>query len=452
MNSSVIPVAIIDPDAPAGSLEKKQPDVNNGVEVHSKEGYFSKDYAELEWENLWSKTWLIAGVQADLPNIGDYFLFKIRHESFIISHTQEGIRAFYNVCPHRGARLLTEEHGNRKVFICPFHSWSFSNNGDLRSITYENTFQPEVVCHRPGLKQARVEVLAGLIFINMDEHAPSLKDEIGLPEGYLENYRIDQMKVVRHVRSEWGSNWKVGVEAFYESYHLHAVHHETRGVMADLHVQYDLYPKGASRMIVPLGQPSPRHHDQQTVNEGLQMMLAEAGVDPSAFEGTAVDVRKAIQKGKRERSDRLGLEYERFTDGQLSDSWATGIFPNVQIGCHPEAVFLMRFIPHDTDPGRFWYDTMTLMFPVEDPNYCPPAWMGLPEGTDFTGNTRPDTESYLIDEDPGLGLVLSQDAAFLPSVQEGMRSKAFDGQLWGEQEQRLRHFHVELERRLNLRE
>lgn len=452
MNSSVIPVAIIDPDAPAGSLEQKQPDVDNGVEVHSKEGYFSKDYVELEWENLWSKTWLIAGVQADLPNIGDYFLFKIRHESFIISHTQEGIRAFYNVCPHRGARLLTEEHGNRKVFVCPFHSWSFSNNGDLRSITDENTFQPEVVCHRPGLKQARVEVLAGLIFINMDEQAPPLKDEIGLPEGYLENYRIDQMKVVRHVRSEWGSNWKVGVEAFYESYHLHAVHPETRGVMADLHVQYDLYPKGASRMIVPLGQPSPRHHDQQTVNEGLQMMLAEAGVDPSAFEGTAVDVRKAIQKGKRERSNRLGLEYERFTDGQLSDSWATGIFPNVQIGCHPEAVFLMRFIPHDTDPERFWYDTMTLMFPVEDPNYCPPAWMGLPEGTDFTGNARPKTESYLIDEDPGLGLVLSQDAAFLPSVQEGMRSKAFDGQLWGEQEQRLRHFHVELERRLNLRE
>ena len=67
--------------------------------------------------------------------------------------------------------------------------------------------------------------------------------------------------------------------------------------------------------------------------------------------------------GKRERSERLGLEYERFTDGQLSDSWATGIFPNVQIGCHPEAVFLMRFLPHETDPERFYYDTMTLMLP-----------------------------------------------------------------------------------------
>ena len=452
MNSSVIPVAIIDPDAPAGSLEAKQPAIENGTDIHSKVGYFTKEYADLEWEKLWSKTWLIAGVVADIPEIGDYFLFRIRHESFIVTRTAEGPRAFYNVCPHRGARLLTEERGNRRVFVCPFHSWSFSNNGQLRAITDENTFQPEVTCHRPGLKQARLEEFAGLLFINMDDDAPPLAEEIGLPPGYLETYRIDQMRVVRHVRSEWGSNWKVGVEAFYESYHLHAVHPETRGVMADLDVQYDLYPKGASRMIVPLGQPSPRHHDQETVNEGLQMMLQEAGVDPSTFTGTAADVRRAIQQGKRQRSDRLGLEYERFTDGQLSDSWATGIFPNVQIGCHPEAVFLMRFVPHDTDPEKFWYDTMTLMFPVDDPNYCPPAWMGLPEGTDFTGGTRPATEHYLMDEDPGLGLVLSQDAAFLPSVQEGMRSKAFEGQLWGEQEQRLRHFHVELERRLGLRE
>ena len=197
------------------------------------------------------------------------------------------------------------------------------------------------------------------------------------------------MKVVRHVRSEWGANWKVGVEAFYESYHLHAVHPETRGVMGDLNVQYDLYPHGASRMIVPLGQPSPRAHDQETVNEGLQAMLQDAGVDPATFSGTAADVRRAIQLGKRERAERLGLDYERFSDGQLSDSWATGIFPNVQIGCHPEAVFLMRFLPHETDPERFYYDTMTLLLPADDPDYCPPAWMGLPEGTDVSGQHPP---------------------------------------------------------------
>ena len=159
-------------------------------------------------------------------------------------------------------------------------------------------------------------------------------------------------------------------------------------------------------------------------------------------------MRHAIQQGKRQRAERLGLDYSRFLDGQLSDSWATGVFPNVQIGCHPEAVFLMRFLPHETDPERFYYDTMTLIFPVADGSYRPPGWMGLPEGTDTTGRVRPATEHYSIEEDANLGMVLSQDSALLPIVQQGMRSRGFDGQLWSEQEQRLRHFHVELEKRL----
>ena len=449
MNADTIPLAVINPEAPADSLEAKQPHIDHGAKRYGKDGYFCREQMSREWDRLWTRSWLMAGVESDIPEEGDYFLFDVGDESIIVTRAPEGVRAFYNVCSHRGSRLLFEERGNKKVFVCPFHSWSFHNNGELRRITDEDTFQPEVIAHRPGLTAVHCEVHAGIIFINMDENSPApLVESIGLPEGYLECYRIDQMKVVRHVHSEWGSNWKVGVEAFYESYHLHSVHPETRGVMADLNVQYDLYPNGASRMIVPLGQPSPRAHDQVTVNEGLQIMLRDAGVDPDTFAGTAADVRRAIQVGKRERADRLGLGYERFVDGQLSDSWATGVFPNVQIGCHPEAVFIMRFLPHPTDPERFFYDTMTMLFPVDDPDYCPPGWMGLPEGTDVSGRVRPPIEHYGRHEDANLGLVLDQDSDLLPIVQQGMRSRGFKGQLWGEQEQRLRHFHAELERRL----
>ena len=348
-----IPVAVINPDAPPDSPEAKQPAIDNGTRNHGKAGYFSREHMALEWERLWTRSWLLAGVTADLEKPGDYFLFDIGRESIIVTRSADGIGAFYNVCSHRGARLVCEQRGNRSVFVCPFHAWSFHNNGALRRITDEETFHPEVVAHRPGLCAVRCEVHAGIVFVCMDERAPPLAESLGLPAGYLEAYAIDDMKVARHVRSEWGANWKVGVEAFYESYHLHVVHPETRGVMGDLNVQYDLYPHGASRMIVPLGQPSPRLHDQESVNEGLQMMLRDAGVDPSTFSGTAADVRRAIQVGKRERAARLGLDYSRFVDGQLSDSWATGVFPNVQMGCHPEAVFLMRFLPHETDPERF---------------------------------------------------------------------------------------------------
>jgi phenylpropionate dioxygenase-like ring-hydroxylating dioxygenase large terminal subunit len=449
MNDSRIPLAVINPDAPPESLEAKQPSIDNGTERYSKEGYFSKAYMAVEWQRLWTDSWLIAGVASDLTEIGDFFVFDIREESILITHTEEGIKAFYNVCSHRGSKLVWDERGNRKVFVCPFHRWSFQNDGELRRITDEETFHPDVIAHRPGLTTVSCESHAGIIFIHMGDNPKPLLESIGLPEGYLESYNIDQMKVVRQVRSEWGSNWKVGVEAFYESYHLHSVHPETQGVMGDLNVQYDLYANGASRMIVPMGQPSPRFSDQQTVNEGLKMMLRDAGIDPEDFEGSAADVRKAIQDGKRERSERLGLGYERFEDSQLSDSWATGIFPNTQIGCHPEAMFFMRFLPHETDPERFYYDTMTLLMPVDDPNYTAPAWMGLPEGTDVTGAVRPNIEHFTREQDASLGLVLSQDSHLLPVVQKGMRSRGFKGQLWGEQEQRLRHFHVELERRLS---
>ena len=179
MNSKMIPVAVINPDAPAESLEAKQPAIDNGAEIYGKEGYFSAEQMQREWDKIWTESWLIAGVSTDLPEVGDYFLFRVRSESIIVTRTGDGIKAFYNVCPHRGARLLTEERGNKKVFICPFHSWSFRNNGELRTITDEETFQEPVICHRPGLTPVACEAHAGLIFVSMADTPPPLKEAIG---------------------------------------------------------------------------------------------------------------------------------------------------------------------------------------------------------------------------------------------------------------------------------
>jgi hypothetical protein len=106
----------------------------------------------------------------------------------------------------------------------------------------------------------------------------------------------------------------------------------------------------------------------------------------------------------------------------------------------------MRFLPHADDPNRFYYDTMMLFRYVDDPNYTVPGWMGLPSGTDVTGETRADVKKVGIGEPPGLGEVLDQDSELLPVVQKGVRSRGFDGPLWSDQEQRVRHFHKELDR------
>jgi phenylpropionate dioxygenase-like ring-hydroxylating dioxygenase large terminal subunit len=437
----------VNASAPADSLEAKVAYIDNGTARIDPERYYNRAWMKREWERLWTRVWLIAGIVSDVREAGDYFTFDVGRETFLVTRTESGdIKAYYNVCPHRGNRLAHNDFGSLPRFTCSFHSWQFGLDGSLQRITDKETFRPEVICHGPALREVRCAVRAGLIFINMNDEAEPLDAFIGLPDGYLENYRLDEMFVVRHSISEWAANWKTGVDAFYETYHLHAVHPETQTVMNDLNVQCDLYPNGFSRMIVPLAVKSGRVGDQDAVDEGLAFMMQDAGIDPGEYHDSAGAVRETIQRAKRERAARCGLDYSTLCDGQLSDSWATGIFPNVQIGLHAEGAFLMRFMPHPKDPERFFYNTMTLWRPCDDPSYTVPAWMGLPEGTDVSGETRPDVERTGVGEPPNLGLVLDQDSELLPVVQAGIRSRAFGGPLWSEQEQRLRHFHTELDR------
>ncbi|RME67982.1 MAG: aromatic ring-hydroxylating dioxygenase subunit alpha [Alphaproteobacteria bacterium] len=434
-------------DTPLESFDKKAPYIDNGTGRVDPARYYDRAWMQREWERMWTRTWLLACPVADVPEPGDYFRFDVGPESFVIVRGEDGaVRAFYNVCPHRGNRIVHNDFGSLGAFTCSFHSWQFGLDGKNVRVTDEETFRKDVLCHEHDLPVVKCETACGFVFISMRADAPPVREFLGPIADHLDRYEIDKMHVVHHKVTEWAANWKTGVDAFYETYHLHAVHPQTQGVMEDLRVQYDLYPGGMSRMYIPFARPSPRMADQDTVNEGIKMMLRDAGIDPATFNGSAQDARRAIQRAKRQRAARLGLDYSRFTDAQLSDSVPYGIFPNVQLGCHVEGVFLMRFFPHPTDPERFYYDNCILYRPVDDPTYTVPEWMGLPKGTDTSGAVRPDIVRVPFGAPPGLGDVLDQDSELLPIVQQGIRSRGFKGPLWSEQEIRLRHFHRELDR------
>ncbi len=430
------------------TFNDRAPAIDNGTARPGPDRYFDPAWAKAEWDRLWTQTWLLAGPASDLRESGDFIRFDIGTESFVVVRDDDGgLRAYYNVCPHRGSQLVLSDLGAVTDFVCPFHSWKFGLDGKNRKITDEETFNPKVLCHDHDLTPVRCDEVAGLVFVTMNEKAPPLRDWLGPVADHLALYDISSMNVIQHKQSDWASNWKGGVDAFYEIYHLHSVHPQTQCVMDD-RTQIDLYPNGMSRQFVPFAQPSPRFPDQTSVNLGIQMMLADAGIDPASFKGTAQESRAAIQAAKRERGRRLGLDYDKFSDTQLSDSTIYGIFPNVQIGCHPEAVFLHRFLPHPDDPNRFTYDTCILFKHVDAPGYRAPAWMGLAHGTDTTGATRPAIVRTPLGAPPELGEVLDQDSELLPIVQKGARSRGFRGPLWSEQEARLRHFHAELDRHI----
>ena len=424
------------------------PQIDNGTARPTPDRYHDRDFAALEWEKVFAKSWLVACPVSDVREAGDFAKFDIGPESFIVVRGDDGdVHAHYNVCPHRGSRLVTNDTGALSSFTCPFHSWKFNLEGENVAVTDAETFRPEVLCHDRNLTSVRCEVAAGLVFISMDPAIRPLKEWLAPILLQLELYQIDRMNVVQHRKSDWGANWKGGVDAFAETYHLHAVHPQTQCLMDD-RTQIDLWPGGFSRQFVPFAQPSPRFDDQESINPGIGMMLQDAGIDPASFAGSARESRAAIQKAKRARSATYGLGYDRFSDTQLSDSTIYSVFPNVQIGCHPEAVFLHRFLPNADDPNQFTYDTMILYSHVEAPGYAPPAWMGLSTELDVTGETRPEIVHTGLGEPPGLGEVLDQDSDLLPVVQAGSRSRGFRGPLWSEQEGRLRHFHAELDRKM----
>lgn len=440
----------LDCGAAPGTLEGRSPPIDNGLDVPDPARYYSREFMEREWKDLWPRVWLLAATTADLREPGDFTVYQHGHEEFIVTRQDDGsIKTFYNACPHRGNRVCQVDRGSAASFTCPFHSWRFGCDGKLQQIVDEETFNPRLIAHRPGLTEVRTDTLAGLVFINMDGEAPPLREWIGLPPGYLEAYGMDTMNLVRHTRSEWKANWKTGVDTFYESYHLPHIHPQTQGSIEEFS-QVDLYKNGFGRMIMWFGIKSHRHEvaNERDIDAGTKIFLRDAGIDPDTYTGTVADTRDDIQKAKRERAKNVEplRAWDALTDGQLSDGWITGMFPNVQMGMHAEGVFIMRFVPHPADPERFYYDNMLLYRHVNVANYDVPTWMAMPEGLDLTGETRPDIERWDADTVPAIGPVLLQDWELVEHVQRGLRSRSFKGPLWGEQEARVRHFHKEVDR------
>ncbi len=454
MNASKFPQARSfhhNPDAAPDSPEAKAPYVDNGEEIFTAERYSSGEYAELEWDRMWSRTWTLAGLVSDISRVGDYFKYDLGRESFIVVRTGEqpdAIKAFYNVCQHRGNQLVRNDFGSVRTFRCFFHSWEWEIDGRLKLVPDADSYPPEMIADKPTLAEVRCELWDGFVFLNMDSNAQPLLEFLApLPE-HLAAYRFCDMKIVKDLQTPWPCNWKIAHDAFIEVQHVHAVHPEILGFINEHDVQWDLYQNGMSRMLLKFGEVSPKCADRTTVNDGLQSLMREVELDPETYTDTAAGVRKAIQQAKRSWATRRDIDYSMFTDNQLTDDWNYSMFPNVTLNAHPEGLLIQRFRPHPRDPQRMVYDLMVLIHPVEDPDYNVPAYMGVEAGTDLSGKARPARQIIDYGEE-GLGYVINQDAVMMGYVQRGVQSRGYKGARYSHQEQQLRHWHKELERYLS---
>jgi phenylpropionate dioxygenase-like ring-hydroxylating dioxygenase large terminal subunit len=418
------------------------PNINDYARVDN-ERYYTPEHMKLEWDRLWTKVWNCAGRASDITIPGSYFRYELGHESFIISRSHDNeIRAFYNVCQHRGRQLIENDFGRRPGFVCRFHSWAYDLTGKNTRVTDRETFSPRALCGNLDLKQVRCETWAGFVFINMDPAAPPLMEFLGEIPELMAAYKMEDMHVVKDTLLEIDCNWKIGVEPFIESYHLHITHPQALPMLDDIYEQFDAYENGHGRLATPLAVPSPRTGKPDEINDGIRFLMAEAGLDPANYDGSTTGIPKAIAAIKRRADNRFGLDYSAFTDSQILDDWNYFIYPNMTFNTHPEGVLIMRFLPHATNPEKFLYHVLVMLPKLKEGTKAP-FYFGVDDDVDISGATRPKREHTTM-ERPHMGEVLEQDISNMVATQRGLRSRGLsDGMRFAEREGRCQVFHAE---------
>jgi nitrite reductase/ring-hydroxylating ferredoxin subunit len=412
------------PPAPAGRIDRAR--------------YTSQQFFDVEVERLWTRTWQLACLDSDIPNVGDYYEYEIGPYSVLVVRTgTDEVRAYQNVCMHRGRKIKCGQ-GTSDRLRCPYHSWTWNLDGTLRSVPERETFcafeDDDVRLH-----DVRVDSWNHWIFVNLDPDAVPLAEYLGDMPALLEPYRYDRQYKWWSRSTVVGANWKNTIDAFNEAYHARSIHPES--VPFINYADYEVQLVGDhSCMIVPFGVPdsvaltTPPALDEML--DAMEWSFAAFGEDtalvdalrqmPPGPDQQLRDVMVPLLRGAMAQSN---IDVDALSDSQLIDDWHFFIFPNIVINCFSFGYWLFRIRPRDVDSVSFdmWYfhrvpDEMPL--PDPDPNQF------IPEGE-------------------SCGPVMDQDFRNLPVQQAGMHNPTYPGVLLSSLESRIAHMHDVLDRYLD---
>ena len=275
--------------------------------------YKSKQLLEIEKESLFFNHWQLICHQSDLSSIGDFLTFDLCNERILIIRDNENIiRAFYNLCRHRGSRVMANEKGNCTAIVCPFHGWVYNLNGSLRGASKPKSF-PKFNKKDFGLKKIECEIWNGLVFIRLNKGPQKSVKSLMTPfSEELGNYKIDKMVPTDGIWTQRTEvNWKSVRDVDNEGYHVPMAHPSLQ----------DLYGKN--------------YFDEPFVN-GISKTHA-------SFSG------KTARNWSVKNYKRFSSPASHLPD-KYKNSWNYfGIFPNAVIAVTPETVQFYQEFPISTD-------------------------------------------------------------------------------------------------------
>ena len=194
---------------------------------------YDPDFWQQEIDTIFKKEWLNVGRVEQLPRIGSYFTkeFAWAKRSIIIVKDKDGtVRAFHNVCRHRGNKLVWDDYpqeetsGSCRQFTCKYHAWRYDLDGSLNFVQQESEFF-DLDKENLGLIPVACDVWEGFIFVNLDdEPAQTLTEALDPFSEGLAGYPFGEMTQVYRAKSEVKANWKLFIDAFIEFYHAPILH------------------------------------------------------------------------------------------------------------------------------------------------------------------------------------------------------------------------------------
>ncbi|HMK87839.1 MAG TPA: aromatic ring-hydroxylating dioxygenase subunit alpha [Steroidobacteraceae bacterium] len=428
--------------------------------TYSVEAHTSPEYARAEAQRLWPRVWQHAGRVEDIPNVGDYVTYDIGVDSFVIVRAApDRIRAFYNVCSHRGRQLVDTPRGahcargNKRQFVCGFHAWRYDLDGNCTFKLDEADWKGALAPERTHLNEVKVDTWGGWIFINMDPNCVSLREYLEPAAGILDPFQFEKMRYKWRQWVVFDCNWKTGLEAFMEPYHVAGTHtqmlqhgqyyaysaaHGLHGVSGFDERDPNLKMKQSSTITRAGKGKDARISTYELQNEIYTtvncasttetLVNAAKRLVDELPEGTPADqVIKHWLASARADDAARGVIWPTISPQQMADAGlAWHIFPNMAVLQGITFALCYRSRPYGDDPHKSIFES----YAIER----------FPEGKE------PKTEwVYAEPTAEKWGLVLSQDFSNMAAVQKGMRSRGFRGALPNpHQERKITNFHRNL--------
>ncbi len=401
-------------------------------------GDYSPEFHRLEMERLWPRVWQPACREEEIPNVGDYVNYEIGNESILVVRSAPGkIKAFYNVCPHRGRRLRDDARGNLSMIFCGYHAWTFDLDGKPATIPSRDDWKgcPMSSDEDFSLTSVKSDTWAGWVWINMDPNCEPLRDFLQYIPEKLDAFEWDKCRIRSYTTIIFPCNWKVVLEAFVEGYHTVGTHPQLLrfGSMTVPGFEEDLKGEGRRHGShtggyhfdkMEFGEKSlfrsPRDYAAEQlleIHDTLHGIIHDEGARAARRlkQEVSEDVSVMEAYGKygeilREEMAKSGAPFPEklTTEHLLSVEWE--IFPNTSILPSAEGAFWYRMRPNGDNPNSTIFDVLSLgrFAPGKEPKWT----------YDFYAHPKD-----FKDKNP----ILEQDFSNMIAVHKGMRSRGWKG-------------------------